>query len=316
MAGPFCLVVNPAAGGGRARRVLPAAVAALDAAQVSYRVVTSASLGHAREIAEHAAQLGHPVVAVGGDGLAGALAGVVAAARGAPAGRSLGIIPAGRGNDFARVLAIPSDPARAAQVLAAGNCRVMDLIAVSAPGQPEAIAAGSCYSGIPAVAGQIANQIRWLRGPTVYRAAALLALARWKPAQFRAEVALGPVATASLQVTGYAIVVANSAYFGAGMKVAPPAEIDDGELDLVIMRHGPKLAFLRALARIRDGSQVALPQISLDRCTEVTVTVGRDMPAAADGEVLPGAAPLPAGTPLRIRVLPGALRVLAPATSG
>ena len=44
----------------------------------------------------------------------------------------------------------------------------------------------------------------------------------------------------------------------------------------------------------------------------MTVTVDRDLPAAADGDTLPGGAPLPAGTPLRIRALPGALRVLVP----
>ncbi len=78
------------------------------------------------------------------------------------------------------------------------------------------------------------------------------------------------------------------------------------------MRHGPKLAFLRALARIRDGSHVSLELISLDRETDVTLTVDRPMPVAADGETISFAAPLPAGTPVRVRVLPAALTVIAP----
>jgi len=41
--------------------------------------------------------------------------------------------------------------------------------------------------------------------------------------------------------------------------------------------------------------------------------MSRDLPAAADGEPLSCATPLPAGTPLRIRALPAALTVLAPA---
>jgi len=45
----------------------------------------------------------------------------------------------------------------------------------------------------------------------------------------------------------------------------------------------------------------------------VTIAVDRSMPAAADGETLAAAAPLPAGTPLRVRVLPRALRVITPA---
>jgi diacylglycerol kinase family enzyme len=75
------------------------------------------------------------------------------------------------------------------------------------------------------------------------------------------------------------------------------------------MRHAAKLTFVRALLKIKDGSHVTLPQITLDRGAEVTVTVSRDLPAGADGELLACANPLAAGTPLRIRALPAALDV-------
>ena len=167
--------------------------------------------------------------------------------------------------------------------------------------------AGSVYLGVPSVAGEIANGTRWLRGPAVYTLAALRAVARWHPAAFSLHGTAG-----EHDFAGYAVVIANSAYFGAGMQVAPPAVIDDGQLDLVLMRHGPKLTFLRALTRIKDGSHVSLDLISLDRETDLTLTVDRPMPVAADGETIPFAAPLPAATPIRIRVLPAALTVIAP----
>ncbi len=313
MDGPFCLVVNPAAGRGRSLRVLPEVTALLDAADAAYHVSQSASLDDARDIAARAARLGQVVVAVGGDGMAGALSGVAAAA-----GARYGIIPAGNGNDFARVLGIPAETAAAARVLAAGRERRVDLIAVGVAGRPEVVVAGSVYIGIPSVAGEIANRTRWLRGPAVYPVAALRALAGWTPAAFRVEISPGGRdhdggGALVRDFAGYAVVVANAAYFGAGMKVAPPAELDDGLLDIVIMRHGPRAAFVRTLLKIKSGSHIALPQISLDRGSDVTVTAGRDLPAAADGETLPFAAPLSSGTPLRIRALPGALRVLVPA---
>jgi diacylglycerol kinase (ATP) len=321
MSGPFCLVVNPAAGQGRSLRVLRTVTAALDAADAAYHASESSSLDDARDIARRAAQQGEVVVAVGGDGTAGALAGVVASADG-----RYGLIPAGRGNDIARVLGIPADPASAAQVLLGAQARHVDLIAVSAPGHPETAVVGSVYAGIPSIAGEIANQSHWLPGPLHYPVAALRALAGWTPATFRAEIrcasdapgapgapgARGARGAIVREFPGYAIVVANVAYFGAGMQVAPPAVIDDGVLDIVIMRDGPKLAFLRALARIRSGTHLRLPQISVDRGTEVVLSIDRDMLAAADGEALPCAAPLRAGTQLRIRVLPGVLTVLAP----
>src|SRR5262245_6781858 len=235
--------------------------------------------------------------------MAGALSGVAAACS-----ARFGIIPAGRGNDLARVLGVPPDPAAAARVLAAGIERQIDLIGASAPGYAEVAVAGSVYAGIPAVAGEIANATKWLRGGVVYPAAALRALARWQPAAFTVHVA----GHAAHEFDGYAVVVANSAYFGAGMQVTPAAAIDDGVLDLVLMRHAPKLTFVRALQKIKDGSHVGLPAISLERGADVTITMSRDLPAAADGEPLACACPLAAGAPLRIRAMAAALTVLVP----
>jgi diacylglycerol kinase (ATP) len=299
------LIVNPAAGRGRALQILPQVTAALTASGVRYEVTQSASLAHASELAAAAVARGQVVVAVGGDGMAGALAGTTSRL-----GGSFGIIPAGRGNDLARVLGIPAAPAAAAALLASGTTRRIDLIGVSVPGTDEAIVAGSVYIGVPSVAGEIANGTRWLRGSAVYTLAALRAVARWQPATFAVRGA-----AREHQFAGYAVVVANSAYFGAGMKVAPPALVDDGELDLVLMRHGPKLMFIRALMKIKDGSHTALEQVSLDRDTDVTLTIDRAMPVAADGETISFAAPLPAGTPVRIRALPAALTVIAPPQS-
>ncbi len=304
--GLLCLVVNPVAGHGRALRVLPKVSAVLDAAGASYRVSKSASLADAARIAAQAAGLGHVVVAVGGDGLAGALSGVAAAG-----GARYGIIPAGNGNDLARVLGIPAEPAAAARVLITGQERRVDLIGVTTPGQPETVVFCSVYLGMPSVAGEIANRTRWLRGSAVYLVAALRALAGWTPAEFRVEISRsdhpgGDGGALVRDFAGDAVVVANAAYFGA------PADMDDGMLDIVIMRHGPKLAFIRALLKIRNGSHLGPAQISLDRGTEVTVTVDRDLPAAADGETLLCAAPLHPGTPLHIRAMPRALRLLVP----
>ena len=298
-------IVNPTAGKGRSRALMPQVSGVLTASGAEHRVLESASLAHARELAAAAADRGEIVVAVGGDGMAGALAGVAASA-----GAAYGLIPTGRGNDLAGVLGIPADPVSAARVLADGTLRHIDLIGVSTPHAPEVIVAGSVYAGLPARAGEVANATRWLGGPLVYPVAALRVLARWRPVGFTVTITGHP---APLEFDGYAVVVANSPYFGAGMRVAPPALIDDGILDLVLMRYGPKLTFVRALAKIKDGSHVNLPQISLDRGAEATITMDRDLPAAADGEPLACATPLTAGTPLRVRALPSALSVLVPA---
>jgi diacylglycerol kinase family enzyme len=312
---PLCLVVNPAAGGGRALRTLATATAALDGASARYQVQPSASLAHARELAAAAAQRGEVTVAVGGDGLAGALAGAVA-----DAGGVMALIPAGRGNDLARELGLPPGAAAAAAAILEGQQAELDLLGLSIPGQPEETAVLSAYLGLPSVAGEIANRSRLIRGPATYPVAALRALARWRPVSFRVEQTGGPggpvAGIPAGEFPGYGVVLANSRFFGGGMQVCPPARTSDGCLDVVVMHHATKAAFLRVLLQIRDGTHVSLPQVALGQAAAVTVTAGTALPVAADGETLPWGSPLAAGVPLRARVRRGALKVVVPAAPG
>ena len=77
-------------------------------------------------------------------------------------------------------------------------------------------------------------------------------------------------------------------------------------LDIVLMRHAPKLTFLRMLTKIRKGAHVELDQTDTGRATALMVTFDRPLRVEADGEVFHV---LP---PLRISVLPEALCVIAP----
>ncbi|HLX48862.1 MAG TPA: diacylglycerol kinase family protein [Streptosporangiaceae bacterium] len=330
-----CLVVNPAAGGGRAERLLPVVSRMLNVAGIQHEVCRCTSLEHARELAAAAIGRGQVAVAVGGDGLAGALAATVAGADGV-----FGIIPAGRGNDFARTLGIPFTPGAAARVIAAGQERPVDLIAVGradfatpagagplALATGEVVVAGSVYLGIPAVAAEIAAHSRVPPGELAYPAAAVRAVAGWRTATFHldldggpaGDLAAGPAAQQTMaepagaparEFAGGAVVVANSRYFGAGMMVAPSADASDGLLDVVYVQGSSKLAMIHALTKIKKGTHVSMRPVGTARARQVTITVGRAMPGGADGEPLRCASPLAAGSPLRIRALPGVLRMI------
>ncbi|HEY2578918.1 MAG TPA: diacylglycerol kinase family protein [Streptosporangiaceae bacterium] len=362
-----CLVVNPAAGGGRAQRLLPVASRVLDEAGIQHEVCLCTSLEHARELAVAAVGRGQIAVAVGGDGLVGALTGTVAGA-----GGLFGIIPSGRGNYFARTLGIPFTPDAAARVIASGQEHRVDLIAVAragsatpansdpatpvstdspVPASPdtatpdtatpvsatpvsatpvsadplalapdEVVVAGSVYLGIPAVAAEIAARATMPPGELAYPAAALRAVAGWRTATFHLELDGGPAEDLAAgpavhqpvtrEFAGGAVVVANSRYFGAGMMVAPSADASDGLLDVIYIQGSSKLAMIHALTKIKKGTHVSMRPIGTARARQITVTVGRPMPGGADGEPLPCASPLAAGSPLRIRALPGALRMI------
>src|SRR5262249_53548292 len=147
-----CLVVNPAADHGRCTRTLPAVLGAFGT-RPAVRVCQATCLSDAARAGGEAAGRGEAVVAVGGDGLVGTLAGAVAAEGGV-----LGIIPVGRGNDFARMLGIPFRPADAAAALLGGTGRTVDLIGVRAGDGPEQVVAGSVYLGVPSAGGGIAHR--------------------------------------------------------------------------------------------------------------------------------------------------------------
>jgi YegS/Rv2252/BmrU family lipid kinase len=300
----YCLVVNPGARG-RAIRRLPAVLGPLAAAGATVRAEESSSLAHAATLAAEAAGRGETVVAVGGDGMVGAMAAAVSAAGGV-----LGIIPAGRGNDFARMLGIPADPARAAAVLLRGGHRTVDLIGVAVGDAPEQVVAGSVYLGVPSDGARLAAASRMPPGGLGYQMAGLRALLAWQPATFTVDT--GTNSQADGRFPGFCVVVANSGYFAGGMHAAPRADLADGLLDVITVREGSKLSFLRVMLLAGRGQHTRLDQVGTARAASITVSADRDMLAGADGEPLPCASPLAPGTSLRIRALAGALRIAAP----
>lgn len=285
------LLVNPAAAGGRSLRSLARARAALEAAGADFRVEQTTGLDHARELAAEAAERGEAIVAVGGDGLVGALAGVLC-----DGPVPLAIVPSGRGNDFARVLGIPRDPAAAARVALDGAERLVDV--AYADGKPF-VGIASC--GFDSDANRIANEMRLIRGDLVYLVAALRALWSWRPATFRVTVD-----GETTEVTGYSAAVGNSKAYGGGMYLIPHAELDDGRLDVFLSGRVPKLRFLLDVPKVFRGTHVRNPAITFLSGSEVRVEADRPFTVYADGD--------PIGElPITITVRRRCLRVIVPA---
>jgi YegS/Rv2252/BmrU family lipid kinase len=287
----IALIVNPAAGGGRAGRLLGAVGNALDSQKLAHHVERTRSLEHARELARAAAEAGEVAVAFGGDGLIGAVAGALISSDGL-----LGVLPGGRGNDLTRVLGIPRDPVAACQVLASGVVRAIDLGEVAGR---TFVGIASC--GFDSEANRIANQARLIRGNLVYTYGALRALASWRPATFTVRLDRGPAHT----VVGYTIAVANSKAYGGGMLLAPDASLDDGMFDVVMVEHVSKPRFLRLLPGVFKGEHVQQPAVHVKRAREIEIAADRPFTLYADGDPI-------AELPATVRVLPRAVGVLVP----
>ncbi|HEY7488902.1 MAG TPA: diacylglycerol kinase family protein [Streptosporangiaceae bacterium] len=291
----FTAIVNPTAGdsgSAGAAALLPVA-RLLREAGAEVAVEYSRGLDHAGTLAREAAGRGDVVLGVGGDGMAGCVGGAVAGT-----GALFGIVPAGRGNDFARQLGLPVGAGELAALLLEGEPRQVDAIEVTGPSGKTTVL-GSVYAGVDAVANRNANKSRLLRGSAAYYVGALRAVIAWRPASYRITVD-GEVH----ERRGYTVVTANSGYYGFGLHVAPDARVDDGVLDVVIIKHAPKPLFFAVMRELESGSHVRRPQVEMLRGREVRVEAERELPYGADGELV--------GTlPVTARVLPGALRVLA-----
>lgn len=286
------LIVNPQAGGGRTGRALPAVRAELTRLGLPHRVAETRSLAHGRELARAAASAGEVAVAFGGDGLIGAIADTLRGGDGV-----MGVLPGGRGNDFARALGIPLEPVPACAVLAAGSPRALDLGEVEGRGF---IGIASC--GFDSEANRIANRARVVKGNLVYAYGALRALAHWRPATFTVGLDGGPPQT----VTGYTVAVANSRSYGGGMQLAPAADLDDGQLDVVIIGHISRPRFLGLMPTVFTGTHVNQPIVQTLRARSVTIAASRPFTVYADGDPI-------AALPATVRVVPGAMRVIVPA---
>ncbi len=301
MPAPVCLIVNPAAGGGRAARVAPAAEQALRDNGLTVRRVDTRDLDHARELAAEAARAGETLVGLSGDGLLGILADTIRALPGAV----LGVIPGGRGNDLARVLGIPDDAAAAAAIIAGGYTRAVDLGLVESDGPGGHVQAfvGIASAGFDSDANRIANEAPPWLGGLVYLYGALRALAAFRPARF--EIEFDPPGERR-SFTAFSVGACTSKTYGGGMRAAPAAMLDDGLLDVVVCEYVGKTRFLtRILPKVFNGTYVDEPGVHVFRAREIALSADRPFVMYADGD--------PIGElPLRVRALPAAITMLLP----
>lgn len=291
----MCLLVNPSAGGGRARKAAPSVQRRLGELGLEVRRRDTHDLAHARALADEAARAGETVAVLSGDGTIGAVADALRAVPDAV----LGVLPGGRGNDLARVLGISQDPVEACATIAHGVPRAIDL------GE----AGGRAFVGIASVgfdsdANRIANEAPPWLGNLVYAYGALRALAAWHPARF--EIELDPPGE-RLRYTAYTVGAANSKAYGGGMMAAPGALLDDGLLEVVVLEAIPKRRFLtRILPKVFNGTHIHEPGVHVFRAREVAIAADRPFEMYADGD--------PIGElPLRVCAIPGAVTALVPA---
>jgi diacylglycerol kinase (ATP) len=285
----IALLTNPTSGKGKGAAARAAALPRLRAAGFEVQDLQGADADEALALAQKAVAEGvWALVVCGGDGMVN-----LGARAAAGSDTHLGIIPAGSGNDVARYFDLPRrDPAAAADRVIASTPRTMDLARSG-----ERYFATVMAAGFDAVVNERANRMTWPRGQMRYNLATLAELRTFQPIPYTLDLD-----TTSMQLDAMLVAVGNGPSFGGGLRITEGALLDDGLLDVVIIRPMSKASLVRTYPKLFKGTHVTHPKYEHHRVRSVTVAAP-GIVAYADGERF---GPLP----LTVECEPGALSVL------
>lgn len=285
----IALLTNPVAGKGKGARARDAAITRLRDAGVAVRSLQGRDADEALDLARACVADGvESLVVVGGDGMAHL--GVQATAG---TDTALGFIPAGTGNDVARYFDLPrKDPTAAAERLLARRTRRVDLARSGDRYFLTVLAAG-----FDAIVNERANKMTWPKGQMRYNLATLAELRVFEPLPYTLDL---DGETRSLEAM--LVAVGNGPSFGGGLRITEGAILDDGLLDVVIIKPLSKPALIRTYPKLFRGTHVTHPQYEHHRVRSVTVAAP-GIVSYADGERF-------GALPLTVECAPGALTVL------
>ena len=291
MARDLALLVNPAAGRGAAARLGPLLRDRLSDAGFRVRELVGRDATESADLAAAAVQDGmDSLVVVGGDGLVH-LAIQVAAGTAV----ALGVVPTGSGNDLARTLGLPRrDPLAAADVVVASRTRTIDLAVAG-----DRYFATVLASGCDAAVADRASRMHRPSGQLRYAMATLAELRAFRPIRYRLHLD-----DDVRDLDAMLIAVGNTPVYGGGLRICEGAAVDDGWLDVAVVKPVSKLEMMMFYPHLYSGGHVRHRQYERHRARTITLSAP-GVVAYADGERM-------GALPLTVSVAPGALRVYAP----
>jgi YegS/Rv2252/BmrU family lipid kinase len=302
------VILNPASAAGATGRHRASILERIESALGPMDVVDTSAPREARRIAQEAAKRGvDRIIVAGGDGTASEIASGLLESSSSAEHPRLGLLPLGSGWDLARSLGLPRTLEAALAVISRGHARRIDAGRVElqeAVGEDRSsyfvneVSAGLSGVTVERV-GSLAKRI----GPRLgFVAGAVGAILSHRPFTARVEidgegVYEGPVSM---------VVAANGKFFGAGMKVAPNAKIDDARIEVVLVRGLSVPRLLGNLPSFYFGRHGDHPSVTFHsaRTLEV-IPIQGSSPVDVDGESF-------GALPMRAEVIPGALEIFVP----
>jgi diacylglycerol kinase (ATP) len=220
------------------------------------------------------------------------------------------VVPCGSGNDFARALNLRSihDSVAAWKkfVADAANVKSIDLGVIKWRDDKS----GSTYfccaggTGLDAEIARRANRLpRWLRGNGGYLFTMLPALAKFQPVMTRISVAIKDQWELRIAKPTFVAVFANTPMYGGGMKIAPRALLDDGQLDVCIVSDLGKFKLFCLFPTVYFGRHLQVPEVEYFQSPQLRIETETPLDVYADGEYV-------CQTPIDVSVATRSLRVV------
>lgn len=287
----FVFIINPIAGT-RQKQVIDDAIAKTMASR-DYEIIYTQYGGHAFEIAERKVEEGClNIVAVGGDGTVNEVASALVHT---PA--RLGIIPAGSGNGLARHLKIPVAFPDSLKILDAPALRFIDVGKVNGR-----YFFCTCGTGFDASVGKkFAKDGK--RGMMTYVKTTINQYINYSPKRYILKVE-----NMKIELEAFLVAFANSGQYGNNAYIAPNAVIDDGFIDLCVLRPFPMSSTLEMGLRLFFKNIDQSPYLEVMRVTKATLKRRnkKKISLHIDGE------PVTLKRRLKVEVIPLALQVMVP----
>ena len=291
------IVINPTSGRGKGKAFGEQTKA--EFAKTAIKLVDLSANSFAQAIENAKAALKKEtidgLVVVGGDGMFHLAVNAVATT-----GVPVGLVAAGTGNDSARALGLPIHDVKAAVshiIEKLKTPRVVDLIS-SVSQNKTFYSFGAVSAGFDALVNKRANMWNWIKGPVKYRFAMYRELMAFKPIPYRLVID-----GVEREFEANLCTITNSPSYGGGLYVTPEAQVNDGELDLLILNSVSRRELIKIFPTVYEGKHVGHPAVEILRAKVVEIH-SAGMPAYSDGEHV-------GESPVVCKVLPGALRVFA-----
>jgi diacylglycerol kinase (ATP) len=281
-------VINPVAGGKSKDHVPQLIQQHLNKEAIEATIVFTEEPGHAHWLAKDASKTYESVIAVGGDGTVNEVASAVVGTKAA-----LGILPFGSGNGLSRFLNIPMDTAKAIQNINDNNVELID--AGQMNGQWFFNMAGM---GFDAHISQVFAQ-QTTRGFITYFKSALQEIVSYKSQSYHLEID-----GLTYDRDAFMLSFANSSQYGNNAHVSPKASVQDGLLDVCVIKPFPLYRFpemgLRMFTKTADTSRY----VEIIRGKDIKVTRKAAGPAHIDGE------PQTLEASTEVKIVPLSLKVI------